>query len=65
MLSMWQLIVRAAPAVGALLYGVLAEWLGLRLPVAVGACGALAACIWALRRAPIMARTLERPRPSP
>ena len=59
-LSLWQLITRAGPAVGALLYGVLAEWLGLRLPVLAGACVGLAACLWALRRAPAMARSLER-----
>jgi predicted MFS family arabinose efflux permease len=62
-LSLWQLITRAGPAVGALLYGVLAEWLGLRLPVLGGACVGLAACVWALRKAPMMARTLERTSP--
>jgi len=59
-LSLWQLITRAGPAVGALIYGVAAEWAGLRLPVLVGSCVALAACLWALRQAPTMARSLER-----
>lgn len=62
-LSLWQLITRAGPAVGALLYGVSAEWLGLRLPVLAGACIGLAACLWAFRRAPAMARSLERSDP--
>jgi predicted MFS family arabinose efflux permease len=62
-LSLWQLITRAGPAVGALLYGVLAEWLGLRLPVLAGACVALAACAWAFRIAPALARSLERSPP--
>ena len=62
-LSLWQLITRAGPAVGALLYGVLAEWVGLRVPVLAGACVALAACVWAFRIAPAMARILERGTP--
>ena len=59
-LSLWQLIGRAGPALGALAYGVLAEWLGLRIPVLAGACVALVACAWAMRRAPTWARSLER-----
>jgi len=59
-LSLWQLITRAGPALGALAYGVVAEWMGLRIPVLAGACAALVACAWAMRRAPAWARSLER-----
>lgn len=44
-LSLWGMITRAAPAVGALLYGTAAEFVGLRAPVLVGA--AICLCMWA------------------
>ena len=43
-LSTWGMITRAAPAVGALLYGVAAEFVGLQIPVLVGA--ALCVMVW-------------------
>jgi MFS family permease len=59
-LSLWQMITRAGPALGALGYGVLAEWAGLRVPVLLGGGLGLLACLWALRQAPVMERNLER-----
>jgi predicted MFS family arabinose efflux permease len=58
-LSTWGMITRAAPAMGALCYGAASEFMGLRLPVLIGA--ALCACVW-LRtwvRLPHMAPKLE------
>ncbi len=43
-LSLWGMITRAAPAVGALLYGAASEVVGLRIPVYVGC--ALCLCVW-------------------
>ena len=59
-LSLWQMITRAGPALGALGYGVVAEWAGLRVPVLIGGALGLLACLWAMRRAPVMERNLER-----
>ena len=36
MLSLWGMITRAAPAMGALIYGVASEFLGLQIPVLLG-----------------------------
>jgi hypothetical protein len=58
-LSTWGMITRAAPAMGALVYGIASEFLGLRIPVLIGA--ALCAIVW-LRtwvRLPHMAPVLE------
>jgi predicted MFS family arabinose efflux permease len=59
-LSLWGMITRAAPAVGALLYGAASEFIGLRAPVLIGCvlCLAMWAYTWA-RRKPIAA-ALER-----
>ena len=43
-LSLWGMITRAAPAVGALVYGAASEVVGLRIPVYVGC--ALCLCVW-------------------
>ncbi len=43
-LSTWGMITRAAPAMGALAYGIASEFLGLRIPVLIGA--ALCAAVW-------------------
>lgn len=59
-LSLWGMIVRAGPAVGALTYGIASEFVGLQVPVLVGT--ALCALAW-LRiqaRLPRMASMLER-----
>ena len=58
-LSLWGMITRAAPAMGALAYGAASEFVGLQWPVLCGCllCGAgLAACA---ARLPRMAPVLE------
>lgn len=58
-LSLWGMITRAAPAMGALAYGAAAELLGLQLPVLIGCL--LCAVAWCLvrSRVPRMAPALE------
>ena len=60
-LSLWGMIGRAAPAIGALVYGAATKIAGLQLPVVIGALFAAAATIWAVRRLPAMIRALEGP----
>jgi len=62
-LSLWGMITRAAPAIGALLYGAAAEYAGLQVPVLIGTTIAMGASLWAGRQLPRMVRALERPRP--
>jgi len=59
-LSLWGMITRAAPAMGALIYGMAAEVVGLQWPVLVGA--ALCGLAWLFTRArlPRIAPLLER-----
>jgi predicted MFS family arabinose efflux permease len=59
-LSLWGMITRAAPAMGALIYGIAAEFLGLQWPVLIGC--ALCALAWLRTRSrlPRMAPVLER-----
>jgi MFS family permease len=45
-LSLWGMITRAAPAMGALIYGAAAEVFGLRVPVLIGV--AICAAVWVL-----------------
>ncbi len=59
-LSLWGMIGRAGPALGALIYGASAELGGLQIPVIIGCTVALLACAYAWRRQPQMARALER-----
>jgi len=61
-LSLWGLITRACPALGALVLGGLGEWFGMRIPT-------LAVCLlsfimfaWGMSRLPRMAASLEAPR---
>jgi predicted MFS family arabinose efflux permease len=58
-LSTWGMITRAAPAMGALAYGIASEFAGLRLPVLIGT--ALCATVWlrTWRRLPHMMPILE------
>jgi hypothetical protein len=58
-LSLWGMITRAAPAMGALAYGVSAEFFGLQLPVLIGCL--LCALAWLRTQAhlPRMAPILE------
>jgi MFS family permease len=59
-LSLWGMITRAAPALGALIYGFTAQYAGLQLPVLCGCAVALLACTLAASRLPSMTRALER-----
>ena len=58
-LSLWGMITRAAPAMGALIYGASSEFLGLQLPVLIGC--VLCAAAWLRTRARLgrMAPVLE------
>jgi len=58
-LSLWGMITRAAPAMGALIYGATSEFLGLQLPVLIGC--ALCGLAWlrASARLPRIAPVLE------
>jgi predicted MFS family arabinose efflux permease len=58
-LSLWGMITRAAPAVGALSYGAASEFLGLQLPVLIGCLLCALAWLRAKSLLPRMARTLE------
>jgi len=59
-LSLWGMVGRAGPALGALIYGTAAEVGGLQWPVVVGCFVALGACFYAWTRRGQMARALER-----
>ena len=59
-LSLWGMVGRAGPALGALIYGTVAELGGLRWPVVAGCVVALGACFYAWTRRGQMARALER-----
>ena len=61
-MSLWALVSRACPALGALALGAAGEALGLRLPTLAGALGAVAIFAWGLSRLPRIARQLEGPK---
>jgi MFS family permease len=58
--SFYIMFARGCPAFGALIMGTLAEYAGLRLPVAGGAVICIALWLWARQRQARMAETLER-----
>ncbi len=60
-LSMYSLIARGFPAIGALVMGYAATFVGLRWPVFIGAVLCLVMWVWALRRQKRMAAVLEAP----
>jgi predicted MFS family arabinose efflux permease len=62
MMALWGLIVRACPAVGAVIFGTIAEWTGLRLPTAVAGALALVVFAWGLSRTARIAAALEKER---
>lgn len=62
-LSLYGLIFRGAPAIGALLMGVASEAVGLQLPLAMGALCVLVAWIWARSRQDRIIAALEAPPP--
>ena len=65
MLSLWGLITRAFPAVGALALGAAGEIFGLRVPVLVAAAAFLVVFVWGLTRLKRMERELEVALPPP
>ena len=58
-MSLYGMINRGGPAVGAFLMGAASEFVGLQWPVAVGGVLCLALCVWALRRSRDFAPALE------
>jgi predicted MFS family arabinose efflux permease len=62
-LSLYGLIFRGAPALGALMMGVASEAVGLRWPLAAGALFVLAAALWARAREGRIVAALEAPPP--
>ncbi|MCK8783474.1 MFS transporter [Roseomonas sp. NAR14] len=61
-LSLWGIIIRGCPALGAIVLGALGERFGLRVPTIAFALLALLVFAWRLRRLPAVAATLETPR---
>ncbi|MFN4089529.1 MAG: MFS transporter [Alphaproteobacteria bacterium] len=59
-LSIYGLSFRAGPALGAIMMGAASEFIGLRIPVAIGAVLCIVVWVWALRRRRAMAAILER-----
>jgi len=59
-LSLWGMVTRAGPALGALVFGLTSEAVGLQVPVLVACALCILACAWAARRMPALARALER-----
>jgi MFS family permease len=60
-MSIFMLIFRGMPALGALLIGIAAEFFGLQLAVAVAGAICAAGCVWAYRRRGAMTEHLEKP----
>ena len=60
-LSLWGMITRAAPAMGALVYGAASEWFGLRIPVLVGVTICAAMWAWTWSRLNRLSAALEGP----
>jgi len=58
-MSLYGMISRGAPAIGAFLMGAASSFVGLQWPVAVGGLLCLALCVWALRRGREFAPALE------
>ena len=58
-MSLYGMIARGGPAVGALIMGMASSWVGLRWPVAGGAVGTLILGVWFWRRRRLMAEALE------
>src|SRR5260370_11263405 len=58
-IGLWGMIQRAAPALGAVVYGAATEYAGLQVPVLVGCVCCALLCLLFLRRLPVMERALE------
>ncbi len=59
MLSMYTLIARGFPSIGALMMGYAASFVGLRIPVAVGAVICVGLWLWSRQRLDVMSASLE------
>jgi MFS family permease len=59
-LGLYALLARGCPALGALIIGGLAEWLGARIPVALGALIALLLWLLVARRRAAVAAAVEK-----
>jgi MFS family permease len=62
-LSVFNIVMQGSPALGALAIGGISEWLGLRLPVGIGALLSLAAFVWILPQRRAIAAIMERDAP--
>ncbi len=62
MMALWGLLVRAGPALGAVLLGVIGEFTGLQLPTAAFCVVALAVVVWGFSRVKVMQAALEKDR---
>ena len=58
-ISLWGMVVRGGPALGALAYGATAEFVGLQVPVLTGCALLLLAWVWVRARQPRIAQALE------
>jgi MFS family permease len=58
-LSLYGMVFRGGPAMGALIMGVASEWLGLRWPLVIGSLLVLATYAWSMRRLSRMSAALE------
>lgn len=58
-MSLYGMISRGGPALGALLMGAASEWVGLRLPVLVGGLVCFGLCFWVFAKSREMAAALE------
>ncbi len=60
MMSLYSLISRGCPGIGALMMGYLASFEGLRIPVGGGAVLCMVLWVWVRRRQDVMATHLEK-----
>lgn len=63
-LSVFNIVMQGSPALGALAIGGISEWLGLRLPVGIGAVLCLLAYFWILPQRRAIAAKMERDPPT-
>jgi predicted MFS family arabinose efflux permease len=59
-MSLYGMISRGGPALGAFSMGAATEWIGLQIPVAAGGVFCIILFFWALKKAPEMAKSLEK-----
>ena len=59
-MSLYGMISRGGPALGAFSMGAATEWIGLQIPVAAGGVCCIILFFWALKKAPEMAKSLEK-----